>query len=70
MNAMDRHTTDEPAPIMTCGECRQLTAWNPTSFCSWTCWDARPRDPESAPLAISYFFGLQPPTLLDHPRNP
>lgn len=67
---MDRHTTDEPAPIMTCGKCWQLTAWNPTSFCSWTCWDARPRDPASAPLAISYFFGLQPPILLQHPRNP
>ncbi|MCX5216120.1 hypothetical protein OG689_44100 [Kitasatospora sp. NBC_00240] len=67
---MDRHAADEQALAMTCGECRQLTDWNPTSFCGWACYDARPRDPASAPLALSYFFGLGPPTLLEHPRDP
>ncbi len=67
---MKETTSGESAPVMTCAECRQLTEWNPTGFCSWACYDARPRDPENAPLAISYFFSLGPPTSLGHPRNP
>ncbi|MFE2911397.1 hypothetical protein [Kitasatospora indigofera] len=53
----------EPHPAMTCGECGQLTAWNPVGFCSFGCFDTRPRDPDTAPLALSFFFGLGPPTL-------
>lgn len=58
----------EPHPVMTCGECGRQTAWNPVGYCSFSCFDARPRDPDSAPLALAFFFGLGPPTLThDHP---
>ncbi|WP_190214625.1 hypothetical protein [Kitasatospora indigofera] len=63
-------TQHEATEAMTCGECRRPTTWNPAGFCSWTCYEARPRDPESAPPALSHFLGLRPPTELDRPRNP
>ncbi|MFC9331870.1 hypothetical protein [Kitasatospora sp. NPDC057015] len=69
MSAMVQ-TQHKPTDVMTCGECRRLTDWNPVGFCSWTCYEARPRDPASTPPAHSYFFGLGSPTALAHPRNP
>ncbi|MFD5087418.1 hypothetical protein ACFWOG_32890 [Kitasatospora sp. NPDC058406] len=67
---MERHVTEGPPQVMTCGECRQLASWNPTSFCSWDCYDTRPRDPDSVPSALSHFLGLGRSAPLKHPRNP
>ncbi len=72
VNAVEEHTSEQPAsaPVMTCAECGHLAGWNPTGYCTWSCYGARPRDPEAAPLALAYFFGLGSPTQLNHPRNP
>ncbi|MFE3109713.1 hypothetical protein ACFXKJ_34235 [Kitasatospora indigofera] len=68
--AVEQNIQAGPVPFMICAECAQPASWNPTTFCSWPCYDARPRDPQSAPLVLSYFFGLGPPTSIRHNPNP
>ncbi|MFD7989362.1 hypothetical protein ACFV4M_39140 [Kitasatospora indigofera] len=57
-----------PHPVMSCAECGRQSAWNPVGYCSWACFDSRPRDPEAAPLALAYFFDLAPPTQRHNPN--
>ncbi|GHH80460.1 hypothetical protein GCM10018781_60860 [Kitasatospora indigofera] len=60
----------EPVPYMTCAKYGRPAPWNPTAFCCWACFDARPRDPGTAPLALAYLLGLGPPTPIRHNPNP
>ncbi|MFE2914807.1 hypothetical protein [Kitasatospora indigofera] len=57
-----------PHPVMTCAECGDLAEWNPVGYCSWECFDVRPREADAAPLALAYFFNLAPPTLHHNPN--
>ncbi|MFD0260081.1 hypothetical protein ACFRKE_19495 [Kitasatospora indigofera] len=66
----DPHGTQEPQPVMTtCAECGRPTPWNPVGYCSWECFDSRPRDAEAAAHALAYFLNLVPPARRHH-RNP
>ncbi|MCX5215301.1 hypothetical protein OG689_39660 [Kitasatospora sp. NBC_00240] len=67
---MEQTSDVRPTPFMTCAECGLPAPWNPTTFCSWACFQVRPRDPDSGSPAPSYFFGLGTPALLHHHRNP
>ncbi|MFF1870263.1 hypothetical protein [Kitasatospora herbaricolor] len=67
---MEQDTEVGPVPFMVCAECARAGPWNPTTFCNWACYGARPRDPESAPLVLMFFFGLGPSTSIHHNPNP
>ncbi|MCX5215532.1 hypothetical protein OG689_40930 [Kitasatospora sp. NBC_00240] len=67
---MEQYAEVGPVPFMVCAECARPAPWNPTTFCGWACYDARPRDPESAPLVLTFFLGLGPSTLTRHNPNP
>jgi hypothetical protein len=45
----------DDGPVMLCAACGRTGDWNPTTFCSWACFDTEPRP--GAPEARAYFTG-------------
>lgn len=43
---------------MVCAACGRTSDWNPTTFCSWACFDTAPRP--GAREALAYFTGAPP----------
>jgi hypothetical protein len=48
----------EDDPVMVCAACGRTSDWNPTTFCSWACFDTEPRP--GAREALAYFTGAPP----------
>ena len=67
--AMDRTPERPDGPAMICAECGRTARLNPTGFCCWACYEARPRDPESGEAAMAFLLRLGPPDSHHH-RNP